>query len=76
MQIRPGQIYESAPDSEGVVRRIRITRYTPGHARAHVTGTDGKRFRQIRVTQLHTDGKPRKTGYQLLIDVTDTPPQL
>lgn len=67
--IRPGQIYRSCDPRGGPI--IRITRYRPGDARAHVVDArDGKRFRQILVTALHATattrtGAPRRTGYAL-----------
>jgi hypothetical protein len=68
--IQPGQIYRSA-DPRDSGQRIRITAYTPGHARAHIVdAVTGKRFRQILVTALHASpttraGQPRRTGYVL-----------
>jgi hypothetical protein len=67
--IQSGQTYRSCDPRGGP--RIRITSYRPGDARAHVVNAyDGKRFRQILVSQLHaTDntstGAPRRTGYAL-----------
>ena len=67
--IQPGQVYRSCDPRGGP--RIRIEKYTPGSNRAHVVDAyDGKRFRQILVSQLHAtpttrDGQPRRTGYAL-----------
>lgn len=67
--IKPGQTYRSADPRDSI--RIRITDYTPGHARAHVVDAfTGKRPRQMLVTALHQtpttrDGQPRRTGYVL-----------
>ncbi|MFE6225452.1 hypothetical protein [Streptomyces sp. NPDC057854] len=67
--IEPGQTYRSADPRETI--RIRITRYTPGSARAHVVdAVTGKRPRQMLVSYLHDSpttkaGRPRRTGYIL-----------
>lgn len=67
--VQPGQIYESAPDRDRVVRRIRVLRVAPGHTArpsAYVENVDGpKRPRWIALDKLHTNGKARRTGYSL-----------
>lgn len=70
--VQPGQIYESAPDRDRVVRRIRVLRVAPGRASgsAYVENVDGpKRARWIALDKLHTDGKQRRTGYNLKEEV-------
>lgn len=75
MDIKPGQIYESAPDRDKVIRSIRVLAVFPGHAsgpKAQVENTIGApRRRFVALDKLHTDGKPRKAGYRLVND-TDT----
>ncbi|WP_405699091.1 hypothetical protein OG209_05220 [Streptomyces sp. NBC_01383] len=69
--IQPEQTYRSADPRDTHREPIRITAYTPGHARAHIVDArSGKKFRQILVSSLHAtattrDGKPRRTGYVL-----------
>ncbi|KUH38407.1 MULTISPECIES: hypothetical protein [Streptomyces] len=70
MTICPGQTYRAVePLAEG--RRIRIDRYTPGHAHAWVVDAQtGTRGRWILVSSLHQTavtrtGQPRRTGYVL-----------
>ncbi|MFF4369661.1 hypothetical protein [Streptomyces sp. NPDC001594] len=70
MTIKPGQTYRAAnPLDEG--RRIFIEAYQPGAEDAYVVDANtGKRFRRIRVSQLHTKpvtrtGQPRRSGYVL-----------
>jgi len=67
--IQPDQIYRNCDPRDSI--RIRIVRYTPGDARAHVVdAVTGKRHRQILVNALHETattraGTPRRTGYVL-----------
>jgi hypothetical protein len=67
--IQPGQTYRSLDPRGGP--RIRIETYRPGDVRAHIVDAhDGKRFRQILVSQLHASdttktGAKRRTGYVL-----------
>lgn len=67
--IEAGQIYRSCDPRGG--SSIRIEKYHPGDARAHVVdAATGKRFRQILVNSLHDSpttktGQPRRTGYAL-----------
>lgn len=72
--IQPGQTYRACHPLDDIV--IRITAYTPGHARAHVVNArTGKNPRQILVRDLHSTattrtGKPRRTGYALEADIS------
>ncbi|KAF0646285.1 MULTISPECIES: hypothetical protein [Streptomyces] len=67
MSIAPTQTYRSADPRGGP--RIRIEKYTPGHAHAWVSDADtGKRARWVLVRSLHQTpttrtGQPRRTGY-------------
>ena len=69
MTIQPGQTYRSADPRGGP--RIRIERYTIGHAHAWVVNAhDGKRARWVLVRNLHASSKTktgavRRTGYVL-----------
>jgi hypothetical protein len=69
MPIAPGQAYRSADPRGGP--RIRIERYTPGHAHAWVVDADtGRRGRWVLVRSLHQTpvtrtGRARRTGYVL-----------
>ena len=69
MTIQPGQTYRSADPRGGP--RIRIERYTAGHAHAWVVNAyDGKRARWVLVRNLHASpdtktGASRRTGYVL-----------
>lgn len=70
--IRPGQVYTDCDPRGGAT--LRILRYTPGDARAHVVdATTGKRPRSVLAHRLHasattTTGRSRKTGYRLVCD--------
>lgn len=67
--VQPGQIYETAPDRDNVIRSIRVLAVFPGAAggpKAQVENTIGApRRRFVDLDKLHTDGKPRRTGYNL-----------
>ncbi|MFD0358279.1 hypothetical protein ACFVHW_31800 [Streptomyces sp. NPDC127110] len=76
MTIQARQTYRAANTlDEG--RRIFIEAYQPGSERAYVVDADtGKRFRSIRVSQLHAEpvtrsGQPRRSGYVLETDGND-----
>ncbi|MGW0822571.1 hypothetical protein [Streptomyces sp. NPDC002845] len=70
-QIQFGQVYVAChPREQG--RRLHVTAYTPGHARARIEDADSrKRPRRILARSLHQSatvrgdkgGTPRRTGY-------------
>ncbi|PRX91945.1 hypothetical protein [Allonocardiopsis opalescens] len=70
MTIEPGQTYKSSHPGGGP--QIRVLAVYPGSARgpsAEVENVNGaKRTRMVALSQLHTDGKPRRSGYSLIQD--------
>lgn len=67
--VQPGQTYQSNKPGGPVVRVVRIanTEFNGhGYPAAWVEdATTGKRARWIALDKLHTDGKQRRTGYNL-----------
>lgn len=74
--IEPGQIYTDCDPRGGAT--IRIRKYTPGDARAHVVdAATGKRARVILVSSLHPTGttktgKTRTRGYRLVSEPAES----
>lgn len=70
--VEAGQVYDSCDPRGGP--SIRVTRYTPGTARAYVVdAVTGKHPRGVLVSSLHASGLtgqglPRRTGYRLVSD--------
>ncbi|WP_433701747.1 hypothetical protein [Nocardiopsis sp. CA-288880] len=67
--VQPGQTYINNK-SGGTVRVVRIGRSYYLGPSAWIEGLDGKRGRWKTLAALHTDGKPRKSGYSLKAALT------
>jgi hypothetical protein len=65
--VEPGQTYTSNTGG-APVRVVRIDRSYYLGPSAWIEYLDGKRGRWVTMRKLHTDGKPRRSGYTLITE--------
>ncbi|WP_435112188.1 hypothetical protein [Nocardiopsis synnemataformans] len=70
MRVESGQLYRHNKTGKQIIVRRMAPDYASGPKALIENADDGPlRPRWISLDQLHTDGKPRKTGYNLVRDL-------
>lgn len=81
-RIQPGQEYEKCDPRDKTIIRIRVIHAGPFDGEKALVGTIHRdrygrdildRRRTIKLSSLHTDGKPRRSSYRLVRHADGTP---